>query len=112
MSMVRQWMEILFLSAWGTWMERIVPWIFMMKLGSRLEKYSQYSQMWVSNFVPIVVMGLWLQSFYGHHLLLHLEWLHIAIASMLTLVVAWWSNSLAASVVSGMFVYWLSSFIR
>ncbi|WP_171822551.1 AzlD domain-containing protein [Sulfobacillus thermosulfidooxidans] len=110
--MVRQWMEILVLAAWGTWMERVVPWILMIKVGSRLEKYSRYSKSWVSNFVPAVVMALWVQSFYGYHLLRHLQWLHIAVASVLTIIVAWWSHSLAASVMSGIFFYWLSSFIR
>ncbi|HBQ95021.1 MAG: AzlD domain-containing protein [Firmicutes bacterium] len=112
MSSDGRWVWILVLAAWGTWLERVGPWFLMTKLGPRLEKYSRYAEIWVENFVPAIVTILWIRSIpVNQHLGITL-WEQFAAASVVTVVVAWISNSLAVSVLTGMVSYWLGSFIR
>ena len=107
-----KWLWILALAAAGTWLERVGPWILMTRLSSYLENYSKYSEIWVENFVPAIVMILLIRAVTVSHHLGMIFWGQVAGASVLTIGVAKMTNSLALSVLSGMVSYWAASFIR
>lgn len=112
MKMDEKWLWILALAATGTWLERVGPWILMTKLSSYLENYAKYSEIWVENFVPAIVMILLIRAVTVPHHLGMSFWGQVAGASVLTIGVAKITNSLALSVLSGMVSYWAVSFIR
>ncbi len=112
MNLHGQWVWILALAAGGTWLERVGPWFLMTRLGPRLDKYSRYSAVWVENFVPAIVVILWIRAIPLTHRFDMILWVQVLGASVLTMVVARMTNSLAFTVLSGMAAYWVLSFIR